>query len=135
MEQATNQRAKRPLSGSLIASWVGALAVGVLIGSITTVIHQSTTTVAGIPIPWGLIVSLATVAAFLLGLRLVREDRATAIFAALGILLSVFLFSQRSTGGSVLVPNNLEGTIWAIAPTLIATVIVAWPRLPQRQSK
>ena len=112
-----------------------ALIVGGLIGSITTVIHQSSVSVLGIGIPWGLVLSLATVAAYLLGLRLVRGERVSVIFGALGILISVFLFSQRSMGGSVLVPDNLAGSIWAIAPTLIATVIVAWPKLPERHTK
>ena len=51
------------------------------------------------------------------------------------VLISVFVFSQRSVGGSVLVPDNIAGSIWAIAPTLIATIIVAWPKLPDRQAK
>lgn len=119
----------------MIASWVLALFVGGLIGSITTVLHQSSASVLGIELPWGLVLSLATVAAYLLGLRLVRGERVSVIFGALGVLISVFLFSQRSTGGSVLVPDNLAGSIWAIAPTLIATIIVAWPKLPERHTK
>jgi len=89
----------------------------------------------GIDVPWGLVLSLATLAAYLLGLRLVRGERLSAIFGALGILICVFVFSQRSTGGSVLVPDNVLGSIWAIAPTLIATIIVAWPKLPERHTK
>ncbi|GAB2816804.1 hypothetical protein GCM10027022_03660 [Alpinimonas psychrophila] len=109
--------------------------MGALVGSVTTVIHQSSISVLGIDIPWGLVASLGTVAAYLLGLRLVRGERVSVIFGALGVLISVYIFSQRSTGGSVLVPNNLAGSIWAIAPTLIATIIVAWPKLPERQAK
>jgi len=119
----------------MIASWALALLVGALVGSVTTVIHQSSLTVIGIDIPWGLIVSLATVAAYLLGLRLVRGERGSVVFGGLGVLISVFVFSQRSVGGSVLVPDNIAGSVWAIAPTLIATIIVAWPKLPDRQAK
>lgn len=128
-------RAGLNFSWSNATSWLMALLVGALIGSITTVIHQSFVTVAGIEIPWGLVLSLATVAAYVLGLRLVRGERATAILGAFGILASIFLFSQRSQGGSVLIPDNLMGSIWVIAPTLVATLIVAWPRLPERQAK
>ena len=60
------------------------------------------------------------------------EERLIVLSAALGIVGMVFLLSLESTGGSVLVPNNLWGTIWAVAPTLIATIVVAWPKLPQR---
>jgi hypothetical protein len=128
-------RSASSFSWSNIASWVLALLVGALVGSVTTVIHQSSILVLGIDIPWGLVASLGTVAAYLLGLRLVRGERVSVIFGALGVLISVYIFSQRSTGGSVLVPNNLAGSIWAIAPTLIATIIVAWPKLPERQAK
>ncbi|MBK5237983.1 MAG: hypothetical protein JJE28_02605 [Actinomycetales bacterium] len=135
MERAAEPRRTNTFSWSMLGPWVLALLVGALIGSVTTVIHQSSISVAGIDIPWGLGVSLATVAAFFLGLRLVRGERVTVGFGALGVLVSVFVFSQRSIGGSVLVPDNLAGSIWAIAPTLIATVIVAWPKLPERQAK
>jgi hypothetical protein len=136
MEKSVKVSRKKPaLSWSTISSWVLALFVGALVGSVTTVIHQSSISVIGIDIPWGLVLSLATVAAYLLGLRLVRGERVSVIFGALGVLISVFVFSQRSTGGSVLVPDNLLGSVWVIAPTLLATIIVAWPKLPGRQPK
>ena len=122
---------KHPLSTRLLLS-AGALGMGLLVGSITTVVHQSVVTVGTVDIPWGLILSVLVIAGFLVGLRIVVEDRLVVLFAALGIVGMVFLLSQQSTGGSVLVPNNLWGTIWAVAPTLIATIVVAWPRLPQR---
>ena len=122
---------KHPLSTRLLLS-AGALGMGLLVGSITTVVHQSVVTVGTVDIPWGLILSVLVIAGFLVGLRIVVEDRVVVLFAALGIVGMVFLLSQQSTGGSVLVPNNLWGTIWAVAPTLISTIVVAWPRLPQR---
>lgn len=112
---------------------LGALLMGLLVGSITTVAHQSVITVGGIDIPWGLILSLIVLVGFLVGLRIVVQDRLIVLCAALGIIGMVFLLSMRSQGGSVLVPNNLLGTIWAIAPTIISIVVVAWPRLPQQR--
>ena len=122
---------KHPVSTRLLLC-AGALGMGLLVGSITTVVHQSVVTVANIDIPWGLILSVIVLIGFLVGLRIVVEDRLVVLSAALGIVGMVFLLSQQSTGGSVLVPNNLWGTIWAVVPTLIATIVVAWPRLPQR---
>ncbi len=113
---------------------VGALIMGLFVGSVTTVVHQNVVTIAGIDVPWGLALGLIVTLGFLLGLRLLTEDRMVTIAAALGLLGMVFLLSQESTGGSVLVPNNIYGTIWAIAPTLIAVVVIAWPKLPQRGS-
>jgi hypothetical protein len=120
-----------PLSTRLLLS-AGAFGMGLLVGSITTVVHQSVVSVGGIELPWGLILSVIVLVGFLVGLRSVVEDRLVVLFAALGIVGMVFLLSMQSPGGSVLVPNNLWGTIWAVVPTLIATVVVAWPRLPQR---
>lgn len=121
----------RPLSHRLLLS-LGGFLLGLFVGSVTTVVHQSVVTVAGIDVPWGMILGLVVVTGFLVGLRMVVQDRLIVLVAALGLVLMVFLLSLESTGGSVLVPNNQWGTIWAIAPTLIATIVVAWPRLPQR---
>lgn len=112
---------------------LGAFLMGLLVGSVTTVVHQNAITIAGVVIPWGLALCLIAVTGFLIGLRIVVQDRLIVLFAALGIVGMVFLLSQRSVGGSVLVPDNLWGSIWAIAPTLIATVVVAWPKLPERR--
>ena len=121
----------RPLSHRLLLS-AGGFVLGLFVGSVTTVVHQSVVTVAGVDVPWGLILGVLVIVGFLVGLRIVVQDRLIVLIAALGLVAMVFLLSQASTGGSVLIPNNLWGTIWAIVPTLIATIVVAWPRLPQR---
>ena len=122
---------RRPLSHRLLLS-AGGFLLGLFVGSVTTVVHQSVITIAGVDMPWGLILGVVVVTGFLVGLRIVVQDRLVVLIAALGLVGIVFLLSQSSTGGSVLIPNNLWGTIWAIVPTLIATIVVAWPRLPQR---
>ena len=122
---------RRPLSHRLLLS-AGGFLLGLFVGSVTTVVHQSVFTIAGVDVPWGLILGVVVVTGFLVGLRIVVQDRLVVLIAALGLVAMVFMLSQASTGGSVLIPNNLWGTIWAIVPTLIATIVVAWPRLPQR---
>ena len=122
---------RRPLSHRLLLS-AGGFLLGLFVGSVTTVVHQSVITIAGVDVPWGLILGVVVVTGFLVGLRIVVQDRLVVLIATLGLVGMVFLLSQSSTGGSVLIPNNLWGTIWAIVPTLIATIVVAWPRLPQR---
>jgi hypothetical protein len=106
--------------------------LGAFVGSVTTVAHQNDVDVLGVPIPWGMILGLIAIAGFLIGLRIVTQDRIVVLTASLGLVGMIFLLSLKSPGGSVLVPNNLWGTIWAIAPALIATVVTAWPRLPER---
>ncbi len=111
---------------------ISALAMGLLVGSITTFVHQNTVTIFGVDIPWGLILALIAITGFLIGLRLLAESRLVVLVAGLGIIGMIFLLTQESPGGSIVVPNNLWGMVWAIAPTLIALIIVAWPKLPQR---
>lgn len=114
---------------------LGAFAMGVLVGSITTVVHQNTVDVGNLEIPWGLILSLIAVTGFFIGLRMVVQNRWVVFFAALGLVGTIYLYSLKSPGGSVLIPNNLWGTIWAVGPALIATIVLVWPKLPARDAR
>lgn len=126
------EQTSRPSGWRRIVAAAGALALGAFVGSVTTVVHQNDIDVVGILLPWGLILGLLAITGFLVGLRIVVQDRFVVMAGALGIVAMIFVLSQRSPGGSVLVPNNLWGSIWAIAPTLVATIVVAWPKLPPR---
>lgn len=119
-----------------VANRIGTIVLGVIIGAlfgaIATVAHQSTIELAGVTVPWGLIVGLISITALLIGLRLVLRDRAVVLAAALGMLATIFVLSLQSMGGSVLVPAGLSGTIWTFAPAIIAAFVISWPRLPER---
>lgn len=99
---------------------------GVVVGAIGTVAHQIDVT-WGVGIPLGLIGALLAYTALLVGLRLLANSRVPALLAALGAIAAILPFTQQSAGGSVLIPNNLAGQIWLVAPILIAAVVVAWP--------
>jgi N-acetyl-1-D-myo-inositol-2-amino-2-deoxy-alpha-D-glucopyranoside deacetylase len=114
-----------------IASGVLALAIGAVVGVITTVAHQSTVTIAGAVLPIGLFASIVAVLCLLLGMRLVMYDRLVAFCTAMGVLAAIGLLAVRSAGGSVLVPANTAGVVWTFAPALLALLVIAWPRLPQ----
>jgi hypothetical protein len=109
-----------------ILTYVLLLLAGALVGAVGTVAHQTTVT-WGVPIPLGLIGSLAAYTALLVGLRLLAGNRLPALVAAIGTILSILLFAQKSAGGSVLIPDDLLGQIWLVGSILIATVVVAWP--------
>jgi hypothetical protein len=79
-----------------------------------------------------LILGLAAIAGFLVGLRLLVDNRWIVSLAAIGVVSMVFVLSQESPGGSILVPNNLWGMIWALAPTIVAIIVIAWPKIPAR---
>ncbi len=120
-----------------LSSRLGAIVLGVIIGALFgamgTVVHQSTLEIAGITVPWGLALALGSVTALLIGLRLVMRDRSVVLASALGLLVTIFVLSLRSTGGSVLVPAGILGTVWSFAPAIIAAIVIAWPRLPDRR--
>ncbi|NQX29360.1 PIG-L family deacetylase [Microbacteriaceae bacterium VKM Ac-2854] len=117
-----------------ITSGALALAIGAVVGVITTVAHQSTVTIAGAALPLGLFASVLAVVFLLLGMRLVMYDRLVAFCTAMGILAAIGVLAVRSTGGSVLIPANTAGVVWTFAPALIALLVIAWPRLPQSRS-
>ncbi|HEY5223579.1 MAG TPA: hypothetical protein VIJ18_11110 [Microbacteriaceae bacterium] len=102
---------------------------GAIFGFIGTVAHQSSVTLAGISVPWGLIVALVGSACLLAGIRLVSIGRIPTLMVALGLLISITVLSFKSAGGSVLIPDNLAGKVWVIAPVVIAAIVIAWPRV------
>ncbi|HLP22521.1 MAG TPA: hypothetical protein VK139_00560 [Microbacteriaceae bacterium] len=99
---------------------------GFLLGMVFTFGHQARAGVAGIDLPWGLGVALVGTVSALIGIRLFAS-RLVAAWAAAGLVAAVVLLSMPGPGGSVLVPANLSGIIWAIGPSLSAIVIVMWP--------
>ncbi|RNE63831.1 PIG-L deacetylase family protein [Cryobacterium tepidiphilum] len=122
-----------PLSRLLAGA--GGLVAGAAIGMLGTVAHQTTLAVGEAAIPVGLVLALAAAATLLVGLRMVLDDRMVVLLAAIGMLGTIFVLSLRSTGGSVLVPAGLPGTLWTLVPALIAALAVAWPKVPPREQQ
>ncbi|WP_234407206.1 hypothetical protein [Microterricola viridarii] len=127
-----------PADTPSVSSRIGAAVLGFLVGALFaamgTVAHQSTAEIFGITVPWGLLLGLVGFTALLVGLRLVLHDRVTVLFTALGALVTIFVLSLRSTGGSVLIPEGALGLAWTMGPVIIAAIVLAWPRLPARPS-
>lgn len=119
-----------PLSTRLTGAALSLL-VGAIYGTVGTVAHQNVVTVGGIDLPVGLTLAVLGSLALLLGFRLLFDDRLAVLCAAIGLVGMIALFSLASAGGSILIPQGLIGLFWSVAPVLIATIIVAWPRLPQ----
>ena len=111
---------------------VAALLTGIAFGVLGTIAHQATISIGPVTLPIGLVLALAGVTALLAGLRLVLGDRLIVFFSAIGLLGTIFILSLRSTGGSVLVPEGIPGLLWSVVPTLVATIVLAWPRIPAR---
>ena len=114
---------------------IAAIAFSAVVGAVTTVIHQSHVTVAGVDVPWGLVLGLVVVVAWLLGLSLISISRWGLLLSGLVLLASVFLLSQRGPGGSVLVPESWIGNAWMIGVPLVTVALIFWPRVSRRRAQ
>jgi len=101
-----------------ILACLTAAALGGVIGIIGTVNYQ---------IAWS-IISLVIAVAFFTGLRLFFRTRIVAAFAAVGLLVAVSALSQTGPGGSVLIPANTIGYVWAYGPFVVSFLVLAWPQ-------
>lgn len=98
-----------------------ALGGGAALGFLGTLGHQS------LP-PIGLIIALITLGLYLAGLRVWGGVRGPATAGAVGAILLVGLLAS-VTDGSVLVPGNPIGYAWLIGVSMIALVVLGWPRI------
>lgn len=130
IELVVGERSRAERAVLAIASTV----IGAFVGLVLTAIHQSTITLFGASIPWGIIVALALTTALLLGLRLIYDTRTGSGFASLGVLLMSAILATTTPGGTILIPANVSGYIWAFAPVLIVLIIVGWPRVNRQAS-
>lgn len=108
-----------------ILNVVAAFLAGVAIAALATVVHAEW-------FPWALIASLVTVACYLLALRLLTDDRLVSVSGAVAVFVTVFIFSQQSPGGSVLIQATAAGNLWVFGSAIIAGLAAAWPQISFR---
>jgi hypothetical protein len=111
---------------TIVLASLFAFVVGVAVGFITTFTHR------GLP-PLGLLAGLAIITAAVLGFRLVFASRVIGAAAALGAVGSTALLTMPGAGGTVFVIDDAIGWAWAIAPTVLALLALAWPLSPPRR--
>jgi len=117
-----------------IGTYAIAAVIGVINGAVATAGHRHEIRIGEIVFPWGLVAALTGVLALLLGIRLVAGGRWVAAAAAVGVVGTVALLTVPGLGGSVLVAGDVEGTVWAVGPALIAVLVIAWPKLTERRT-
>jgi N-acetyl-1-D-myo-inositol-2-amino-2-deoxy-alpha-D-glucopyranoside deacetylase len=120
---------------SLVRFVVAVLAavIGAALGALLTVYNQFTVNIAGQPIWVGLILAVAVVTAVFVGFRLAFETRIVPAFAAGAMIVVVGIFSLPSLGGTPLIVSSGPGLLWELSPTLIAFVVLVWPRSGARR--
>ncbi len=122
-----------PVGTSLVTRLLGylvALLLGALFGVLGTIVHQITFSVAGLfDLPIGLAIALPAELLLLIGLRMSFVTRLPAVLAGVGLVGMTALLALPSPGGSVLIPEGVLGYCWLLGSTLVAVVVLAWPRL------
>ncbi len=121
-----------PRGAQRIGTAVTSLVLGLLVGAVGTAAHRATLPVAGIALPVGLVLALATLACLLVAFRLLLVDRLHALCLGLGVVAAVAVLSRRGPSGSVLFPDDGLSQVWAVAPAILVAAVVVWPRFSTR---
>lgn len=120
--------------GTRILALVVSFVLGAVFGILGTVVHQVSFSVFGLfDVPVGLLVALPATALLLAGLRLVASSRLAAVLGAAALVGVVALLALPSQGGSVLIPAGVAGMVWIVGSTLVAVVVLAWPKPAPRK--
>jgi N-acetyl-1-D-myo-inositol-2-amino-2-deoxy-alpha-D-glucopyranoside deacetylase len=115
---------------------VFAFATGAGTGFVLTFTHrQFLVDFAGVALPLGLLGGLAIVAALIAGMRLAFAERAAPIAAAAGVILGSAVLVLPGNSGSLYVPDDPAGFVWAVAPTVLAIIIIGWPSPKARSAQ
>ena len=122
---------QNPLVRFVVA--VLAAVIGAALGALLTVYNAFTVDIAGQPIWVGVILAVVVVAAVLAGFRLAFETRVVPAFAGGAMIVVVGIFSVPVLGGTPLIASGGPGLIWELAPTVIAFVVLVWPRSGTRR--
>ena len=113
-----------------LLTWLIAFVAGGVFGVAGTIAHAYTWGV----LPAGLILAAEGCAGLLTALRLLTDDRWSALAAGLGMIVALTVYSGRGPGGSVVVPVPAEGEfpfgyVWTYLLAGLVLVVVAWPDL------
>jgi hypothetical protein len=112
-----------------VFSIVLAFATGAGTGFVLTFTHrQYLVELGGVSIPLGLVGALAIVAALIAGMRLAFAERSAPVAAAAGLILGSAVLVLPGNSGSLFVPHDPVGYVWAVGPTVLAIIIIGWPR-------
>ena len=113
-------RVQRPSAGT-VASTVAALLLGVLVGTLGTVLHRSIQ-------PWGVVVCLTL--AFVAAVTVRAWSGFVALVGyALGLVVTVLVLTQSGPGGDTLVPDGQAiGWVWLFGAAAVTVVAALLPR-------
>jgi uncharacterized protein DUF6113 len=113
-------RVQRPTAGT-VGSTVGALLLGVLVGTLGTVLHRSIQ-------PWGVVICLTLAVVAAVTVRAWSGFVALAGYA-LGLVGTVVILTRSGPGGDTLVPDGQAiGWVWLFGSAAAALLAALLPR-------
>lgn len=119
-----------------VAGYLFAVIVGILVALLGTVDHQLFFMLGQQMIAMGLIIALVTVVLVELCLGIWSRRMGPVVTVGVICFLAATVFGQPGPGGSVLIPGNLRGVGWTVAPVLLTFVMmfVTAKMVPRRLS-
>jgi N-acetyl-1-D-myo-inositol-2-amino-2-deoxy-alpha-D-glucopyranoside deacetylase len=105
-----------------------AMPLGFLLGVAGTLLHQVRASDAN-STPIGLIVALIMTGSLALAMRLLRNSRGALYLLAGTFALTVFWLSQRQSDGTLLIPGNDLGNLWAYGSLGLCALIILFPKI------
>jgi len=111
-----------------LLTYFWALPLGALVAIAGTLIHQvrSADTSA---LPIGLVIALTMIGSLALALRLLRNSRGALYITSLAFTVTMLVLAQRQGAGTILIPANTLGSIWAYGSLALLFVILLFPNL------
>jgi N-acetyl-1-D-myo-inositol-2-amino-2-deoxy-alpha-D-glucopyranoside deacetylase len=111
-----------------VLTFFWAIPLGFLLGIAGTLLHQVRATGdSGAAI--GLIVALVMTGSLALAIRLLRRSRGALYLVAATFASTIFWLSQPQADGSLLIPGNDSGTIWAYGSLGLIAAIILFPNI------
>jgi N-acetyl-1-D-myo-inositol-2-amino-2-deoxy-alpha-D-glucopyranoside deacetylase len=111
-----------------ILTFFWAIPLGFLLGIAGTLLHQvRATDDSGTQI--GLIVALVMTGSLALAIRLLRRSRGALYLLAATFASTIFWLSQPQSDGTLLIPGNDSGNIWAYGSLGLIAAIILFPNI------
>ncbi len=110
----------QPLTAAALGRAVGALALGLLVGAVGTVVHRAYQ-------PWGMVGALVLVLSAAVTAR-AWSGWVTWVAFTGGLFLAVQVLAQHGPGGDVLVPAGTIGWVWVLGSIAVAVLVAVLPR-------
>lgn len=111
-----------------VLTFFWAIPLGFLLGLAGTLLHQVRATDAA-HTSIGLIVALVMVGSLALAIRLLRNSRGALYLLAATFAATIFWLSQPQPDGSLLIPGNDLGNMWAYGSLGLVAAIIMFPNI------